>query len=253
MPPKPSAAASRSVSTGKTSSSSHCRANGIIAPRAKARAVSLIARCSSVRSKSMMATDNGSAFDRQSSSGQSRSATPLSIRQQRWPRRRSGATASSEQPRTRIRNRFVVIERQRAFDVAHERPDKPPEQHGDPDDRGGQDYSNCKIQEPDPECANLKPVMRAQQRVGGGKLDMRDDDADEGRYSREVGDEVEDIDDQRELPAGHRGLLRRIGSWSRHRRASPRMTGPSWHGNRCDGNPRPPSRWYDFAVQARSR
>src|SRR5262249_42938971 len=160
---------------------------------------------------------------------------------------------SSEQPRTRIRNRFVVIERQRAFDVAHERPDKPPEQHGDPHDRGGQDYSNCKIQEPDPERANLKPVMRAQQRVGGGKLDMRNDDTDKGRYSREVGDEVEDIDDQRELPTGNRGLLRRIGSWSRHGRASPRMSGPSWHGNRCNGNPQPPSPWYDFAVQARSR
>src|SRR5262245_15496446 len=52
MPPKPSAAASRSVSTGKTSSSSHWRANGNISSRAKARAVSLIARCSSVSSKS---------------------------------------------------------------------------------------------------------------------------------------------------------------------------------------------------------
>src|SRR6266540_6855985 len=67
MPPKPSAAASRSVSTGKTSSSSHWRANGIISSRAKARAVSFIARCSSVSSKSIVATDNGSACDRQSS------------------------------------------------------------------------------------------------------------------------------------------------------------------------------------------
>src|SRR5262249_6269246 len=65
--------------------------------------------------------------------------------------------------------------------------------------------------------------MRAQQRVGGGKLDVRDDDTDEGRYSREVGDEVENIDDQRELLAGNGGLLRRVGSWSRHGRASPRM------------------------------
>src|SRR6478735_5260415 len=52
MPPKPSVAACRSVSTGKTSSSSHWRANGNIFPRAKARAVSLMARCSSVSSKS---------------------------------------------------------------------------------------------------------------------------------------------------------------------------------------------------------
>src|SRR5919109_1705097 len=66
MPPKPRAAASRSVSTGKTSSSSHSRANGIISSRAKARAVSLIARCSSVSSKSIAATDNGSACERQS-------------------------------------------------------------------------------------------------------------------------------------------------------------------------------------------
>src|SRR5262245_37005937 len=52
MPPKPSAAASRSVPTGKTSSSSHWRANGNIFSSANARAVSLIARCSSVSSKS---------------------------------------------------------------------------------------------------------------------------------------------------------------------------------------------------------
>src|SRR5262245_40403984 len=84
--------------------------------------------------------------------------------------------------------------------------------------------------------------MRAQQRIGGGKLDVRNDDPDEGRYSREVGDEVEDIDDQRELLAGNGGLLRRIGSWSRHGRASPRMTGPSWHGHRSNGKAQPPSR-----------
>src|SRR5262245_65508421 len=106
----------------------------------------------------------------------------MSIPQQRWPRWRSGATTSSAHPGARIRNRFVFIERQHAFDVAHERPDEPPEQHGDPDDHTGQNYSDCKIQEPDPERANLKPAMRAQQRVGGGKLDVRDDDPDEGRY-----------------------------------------------------------------------
>src|SRR5215475_723104 len=196
MPPSPSAAASRSVSTGKTSSSSHCRANGIIAPRAKARAVSFIARCSSVRSKSMRATDNGSPFERQSTTGPSRSATPIT------DRATLAETASSEHPRARICNRLVVIERQHAFDVAYERPDEPPEQHSDPDDHAGQDDSDRKIQEPNPERANLKPIMRVQQRTRRRKLDMRNDDTDEGRYSREVGGEIEDIDDQRELPAG---------------------------------------------------
>src|SRR5215475_13626978 len=94
--------------------------------------------------------------------------------------------ASSEHPRARIRNRFVFIERQHAFDVAHQRPDEPPEQHGDSDDHTGQDYSDCKIQEPDPERANLKPAMRAQQRIRGGKLDMRNDDPDEGRRMQET-------------------------------------------------------------------
>src|SRR5262249_23527076 len=141
---------------------------------------------------------------------------PLSIRQQRWPRRRSDATASSEQPRARIRNRLVFIERQHAFDVAHERPDEPQEQHGDPKDGGGEDYSDCNIQEPDPERANLKPVMRVQKRIGGWDLDMRNDDPDEGCYPREIGDEMKDVDNQRDLPAGNRGLPRRIGSWSRH-------------------------------------
>src|SRR5262249_60979034 len=69
MPPKPSLAASLSVSMGKTSSSSHWRANGIIAVRAKARAVCCIARCSSLSSKSIVATDNDSAIERQSTKG----------------------------------------------------------------------------------------------------------------------------------------------------------------------------------------
>src|SRR5215813_2631569 len=184
MPPRPSAAASRSVSTGKTSSSSHCRANGIIAPRAKARAVSLIARCSSVRSKSMTAPITAARSTVNRAAGNREEQRPLSIRQQRWPRRRSDATASSEQPRARIRNRLVFIERQHAFDVAHERPDEPQEQHGDPNDGGGEDYSDCNIQEPDPERANLKPVMRVQKRIGGWDLDMRNDDPDEGCYPR---------------------------------------------------------------------
>src|SRR6266446_2908419 len=215
MPPRPNAAASRSVSTGKIWSSSHCRANGIIAARAKARAVSLIARCSSVRSKSMTATDNGSPFDRQSITGPSRTATPLPIGQQRRPQPRPGVAGSSEHPRARIRNRFVVIERQHAFDVAHERPDEPQEQHSDPNDGRGEDYSDCNIQKPDPERANLKPVMRVQKRIGGWELDMRNDDPDEGCYPGEIGNEIQDVDNQRDLPAGN-GLLRRIGSWSRH-------------------------------------
>src|SRR5262249_30044555 len=216
MPPRPSAAASRNVSTGKTSSSSHCRANGIIAVRAKARAVSLIARCSSVRSKSMTAIDNGSPFNRQSITAPSRKATPIADRQQRRLRPRSSVAESSKHPRARIRNRFVVIQRQHAFDVAHERPDEPPEQHGDPDDGRGEDYSDGKIQKSDPERADLKAVMRVQQRVGGWELDMRNDDTDEGRYSREIGHKIKDVDNQRDLPAGNRRLLRRIGSWSRH-------------------------------------
>src|SRR5689334_21698061 len=54
MPPKPSAAALRRVSTGNVEFSSQSRACGIISPRAKLRAVSWIARCSSERSKSMV-------------------------------------------------------------------------------------------------------------------------------------------------------------------------------------------------------
>src|SRR5262249_2790494 len=212
MPPRPSVAASRSVSTGKISSSSHCRANGIIAARANARAVSLIARCSSVRSKSMTATDNGSPFDRQSITGPSRKATPLPIGQQCRPQPRSGVAGSSEQPRAPVRYRLVVIQRQHAFDIAHERPDEPPEQYGDPNNGRGEDYSDCNIQETDPERADLKPVMRVQQPIGGWELDMRNDDTDERRYSREIRDEIKDVDNQRDLPAGNRRLPRRIES-----------------------------------------
>src|SRR5262249_51573145 len=53
MPPNPSAAALRKLSTGKVSFSSQSRAYGIISSRANWRAVDWKARCSSVRSKSM--------------------------------------------------------------------------------------------------------------------------------------------------------------------------------------------------------
>src|SRR5262249_15690848 len=69
MPPKPTLAPSLLPSMRKTSSSSHWRANGIIAVRAKARAVCCIARCSSLSSKSIVATDNNSAIERQSTKG----------------------------------------------------------------------------------------------------------------------------------------------------------------------------------------
>jgi len=108
----------------------------------------------------------------------------------------------------------VVIQRQHAFDIAHERPDEPPEQHGDPNDGRGEDYSDCNIQETDPERADLKSVMRVQQPIGGWELDMRNDDTDERRYSREIRDEIKDVDNQRDLPAGNRRLPRRIESWS---------------------------------------
>src|ERR1017187_10002199 len=54
MPPKPSAAALRSASTGKISPSSQSRACGIICSRANCRAVAWKARCSSVRVKSIL-------------------------------------------------------------------------------------------------------------------------------------------------------------------------------------------------------
>src|SRR5499427_8496300 len=120
MPPKPSAAAWRNVSTGKISSSSHCRANGIISSRAKARAVSLMARCSSLRSKSM------------------------------------SVVRLSEHPRGRIVDRLVLIQRQQASDVAHQRPDEPPEYHQDADEHECQDHADEEIEEPDPERADLK-------------------------------------------------------------------------------------------------
>src|ERR1700704_2898232 len=175
MPPKPSAAAWRRVSTGKISSSSHWRANGIISSRAKARAVSTMARCSSVRSKSM------SAF------------------------------RLSKSPRGRVCDRLVVVQGKHAFDGAHQRPDKPPKQHEEADHRQRQDRSDHEIKEADPEGADLKAVMGGEDGVGGTDLDMRDDDADQRGNSRDVGGQIKDIDDQHDLLVGHRRLLWRSG------------------------------------------
>ena len=59
--------------------------------------------------------------------------------------------------------------------------------------------------------SGLKPEMAARNGVGGPDLEMRNDDADQGRYAREVREEVEDVDDQGELLARQRGL----GGWIR--------------------------------------
>ena len=53
--------------------------------------------------------------------------------------------------------------------------------------------------------------MRAQQRIGIGDFEMRDDDADQLGYAGDVAGEIENINDQRELLVGHRGLRGRIG------------------------------------------
>ena len=52
-PARPSAAALRSVSTGKVQFASHSAANGAISPAAKSLAISWKARCSSESSKSI--------------------------------------------------------------------------------------------------------------------------------------------------------------------------------------------------------
>src|SRR6266851_5267207 len=189
MPPKPSAAAWRSVSTGKSSSSSHWRANGIISSRAKARAVSWMARCSSVSSKSMPVTgvlggrprpgkaDAPDQFPRRVA-GDSIEFPPSVCRE---------AKRSSEHPRGRILNRLVVIEQEQALDVAHQRPDEPPEQHQNADDNDRQHDADHQIQYSDPERPDLKLVMRARERVGLADFDVRDDDADQRCYSGDVG------------------------------------------------------------------
>src|SRR5215471_19292541 len=160
MPPKPNSAAWRNVSTGKSSSSSHCRANGIISSRAKARAVSWMARCSSLRSKSM------------------------------WVARLSAARLS-EHPRGRIGDRLVLVQRQQALDVAHQRPDEPPEYHQDADEHECQDHADEEIEEPDPERADLKAVVSGEHGIGGGDLHVGDDHADERSEPGHVRHEIE--------------------------------------------------------------
>src|SRR6266508_1130475 len=151
MPPKPSAAARRSVSTGKVSASSHSRANGIISSRAKARAVSWMARCSSVRSKSMAVTGASSAVNhwpknRKLPIQYNGSASTNQSNNRRNIDRRVTLFGSAEHPRRRILNRLVFVQGKQAFDVAHQRPDEPPEQYGNADDDEQQHRPDHQIQ-----------------------------------------------------------------------------------------------------------
>ena len=89
---------------------------------------------------------------------------------------RSGVNAPRpEHPRGRIGDRPVLVERENALDVAHQRPDEPPDQHGDPDDDESQDHPDDKIQDPDPERPDLELVVRLGERVGVANLHMSDD------------------------------------------------------------------------------
>jgi hypothetical protein len=65
---------------------------------------------------------------------------------------------------------FAFIQGEHALDVAHERPDEPPEQHGDSDNCDRQNDSDGDIQDTDPKRPDLKPVMGPQQRIGRAHL-----------------------------------------------------------------------------------
>src|SRR5512134_3278664 len=126
MPPKPSSAARCKVSTGNVSFSSHSRANGIISSRANARAVSWMARCSSVRSKSIV---------RPIVAAHPAVNTPL-----KPPA--FGNARLSEHPGLGIRNWPVLVEREDALDIPDQRPDEPPEKHKEADQDHGQDRAD---------------------------------------------------------------------------------------------------------------
>src|SRR5262245_51467758 len=143
-----------------------------------------------------------------SACGRLRMTTPATPR--RWNRisEVSLKSMSSEHPRARIRNRPMLVERQHALDVAYERPDEPPQEHDRPDDDQRQDRSDHQIEQPNPKGADLKPVMCGQQRLGAVDLDVRHDDADQRGNAGEVADEIQNVDDERDTRAWHKGLGR---------------------------------------------
>src|SRR5262245_49032128 len=126
---------------------------------------------------------------------------------------------SSEQPRARVRNRPMLVERQHSFDVAYERPDEPPEEqrrHDRLDGAQRQDHPDRKTKQSDPEGADLEPVMRGQHRLSAGDMDVRQNNADQRGNAGEIADEIQNVDDERDGRAWNNGLGRRTGSSRRH-------------------------------------
>src|SRR5215467_391516 len=68
----------------------------------------------------------------------------------------------SEQPGPGINDRFVLVDQQDALDDADQRPDEPPSENRDADQRHAQWNANREVQHSDPEGPDLKPVMRLQ-------------------------------------------------------------------------------------------
>src|SRR5262249_43934053 len=101
---------------------------------------------------------------------------------------------------------------QHAVEGANERPDERPQQDGQSDDHQKQDNPDHEIQDADPEGPDLKLVVCAQKRVGRADLHVGDDDADQAGDSDDIGDQIENVDDQRELLVGNGRLQGLIGS-----------------------------------------
>jgi hypothetical protein len=99
-----------------------------------------------------------------------------------------------EQPGPGLGDRLVLVDRDEALGDADQRPHEPPDQNRDADQDDAQRKADRDVQKSDPECPDLELIMRPQHRVGIVDLDVRNDDADQGRNPREIADAVKNVD-----------------------------------------------------------
>jgi hypothetical protein len=74
--------------------------------------------------------------------------------------RRDG-NQSSEHPGSRIANRLALVQGKHALDVAHQRPNEPPDENDEPNQEVSKKNSDCQVENANPERANLELIVRS--------------------------------------------------------------------------------------------
>src|SRR5262249_33834065 len=93
----------------------------------------------------------------------------------------------------------LIVQQDHAFDDAHEGPYAPPKKNEEAHQNEREQEADPQVEQPDPECPNLKTQMRRAERVSGPDLHMRDYDTDDTREASDEAREVENVNRENQI------------------------------------------------------